>query len=98
MFKSIGLTIVITLAATGLAQAACPSRVPGSTPEAIAINQQRILCLQEEVRQAGQQQNYNIQLQGMQNTIRDIQLQQRLDSLPKITVPVFQQNPALPRN
>lgn len=98
MFKSIALVTGIIIISTGLAQAACPSRVPGSTPDAIAANQQRIACLQDEARQTGQQQNYDIQLKSMQNTLRDMQLQQRLDSLPKFTPPVFQPRPTFPNN
>lgn len=87
MFKSIALATGIIIVATGLAQAACPSTVPGSTPEAIAANQQRIICLQEETRQGSQQRIYDMQLQTMQNNMRDLQLQRRLDSLPKFTPP-----------
>lgn len=89
MFKSIALAAGIIIVTTGLAQAACPSAVPGSAPDAIAANQQRILCLQNEAQQSSQQRSYDMQLQGMQNTIRDMQLQRRLDSLPKIPPPVY---------
>lgn len=98
MFKSIALAASLIIATTGLAQAACPSTVPGSTPEAIAANQQRIVCLQEEARQGSQQRIYNMQLQTMQNNMRDLQLQRRLDSLPKITPPVFQPRPTFSNN
>lgn len=98
MFKSIALAASIIIATTALAQAACPSAVPGSTPEAIAANQQRILCLQDEARQGSQQRMYDMQLQTMQNNMRDLQLQRRLDSLPKITPPVFQPRPIFPNN
>lgn len=86
---AIGLLIVMISAVPALS--ACPSSVPNSTPEAIAENGQRLVCLQNELAAETARRTYQFELQALENKIQDIQLQQRLNDLPHpyVPLPVF---------
>ncbi|WP_332687961.1 hypothetical protein [Devosia sp.] len=87
MLKAFVLAAILALVSGTAAIAACPSQVPGSTIEAIQANEQRILCLLQEVEAATRQRKYEADLRALQNSIQNIQLQQRFDALPTFTVP-----------
>lgn len=97
MSKMLALATVLVLLITPAAMAACPSEVPGSTPEAIAANGQRLLCLQRELATATTQRRYDFELKTLENSIQAQQLQRRFDSLPAPTPPLFPPQPPLLR-
>ncbi|MET3925069.1 hypothetical protein [Devosia sp. 2618] len=78
---------ILTLATIAPAMAACPPEARGDTAETIAANQQRLICLNQEISTSARQKQFEMQLQNNQTAIQDLQLQRRLDSLPKR--PVF---------
>jgi len=71
------------LGAAGAAQAACPAAVAGDTPEVLAANRQRLLCLQGEIDRSARERQQDVQIQRLENAIQDQQLQRRFDALPK---------------
>ena len=89
MPKIFVLAAVLVLLTVPSAMAACRSEVPGSTPEAIAANGQRLLCLQQELAAATTQRRYEFELKTLQNSIQTMQLQRRFDALPAPIPPPF---------
>ena len=83
MLKIITLAAVMLLASGTMAMAACPSQVPGSTSEAIRANQQRVLCLQRELANAGRVQQYQMDLNKLETRVQKLELQRRFDILPR---------------
>ena len=77
------LTLAILLAACTIvpAAAACPAPVAGDTAAAVEANQQRLVCLQRELSQKAEQYQYKVEINAIQRSIEDIQLQRRFDSL-----------------
>jgi hypothetical protein len=86
MIKSAIIGIVLAAASSTTASAACPPAAPGTTPEAIHANGQRLVCLQEEVAAATRQRQYELQLQQMTRSLQNLEIQRRLDALPKAPV------------
>lgn len=88
-----GLIIAIPLiVGTALpAAAACPAPMAGDTAAVIEANQQRLVCLQQELSQKSEQYQYNVEINAIERKIDEIQLQRRFDSLnfPKPVTPVF---------
>lgn len=89
--KRLTIAILLVAAAVAPASAACPALVAGDTAAAVEANQQRLLCLQRELAQAGEQYQYKVEINALERRIDDIQLQRRFDSLnfPKPDTPVF---------
>lgn len=87
MLKPSLLAAVLILASAAPTMAACPSQVPGSTIEAIQANERRILCLLREVEAAAQQRRYESQLRALENSVQNLQLQQRFNAMPTFTAP-----------
>lgn len=87
------LTLAILLAVGTVlpAAAACPAPATGDTAAAIEANQQRLVCLQQELSQKSEQYQYKVEINALDRKIDDIQLQRRFDSLnfPKPVTPVF---------
>ena len=83
------LTLALLAAGTLSATAACPPRVAESTAGAIAANQQRVICLQQEAAASATQQGIDVQIQTLDSQLQSIKLQQRLDSLPQPPVVVY---------
>lgn len=77
----------IVLAFAGPASAACPPSVTGNTAEAIAANAQRLVCLQQELAATTRQQSYQLDLNQLKRSVDDLQLQQRLNTIPVYTPP-----------
>ncbi|MBO9588118.1 hypothetical protein [Devosia sp.] len=73
------------------AMAACPAPMAGDTAAAIEANQQRLVCLQQELSRKSEQYQYKVEINAIERKIDDIQLQRRFDSLnfPKPVTPVF---------
>lgn len=82
MIRLIIVTGFLALAGGGTVLAACPTSVPGTSNEAIRANEQRILCLQEEIDERTQRRQYELQLRANENAIQSFQLQRRFDNLP----------------
>ena len=62
------LTLAILLA-TGTALpalAACPAPMAGDTAAAIAANQQRLVCLQQELSQKSEQYQYKVEINAIE--------------------------------
>ena len=85
------LAILLAVCTALPAAAACPPPVAGDTAAAIAANQQRLVCLQQELSQKSEQYQYKVEINALDRKIDDIQLQRRFDSLdfPKPVSPVF---------
>lgn len=77
------IAIALAIGSTA-AQAACPPPPVGTTAETLAANQQRLLCLQNEIQERSAQRNWEFQIQSNQNAINDLELQRRLDAIPVI--------------
>lgn len=86
MFRQAFILLVILAASVGAAQAACPAEVPGDTPEAIQANGERIVCLQNELAMATRQRHFEMQLDALVRSQQSMQIQQRIDALPKVPV------------
>jgi TolA-binding protein len=86
MFKLIIVAGLFALASSS-AMAACPTSVPGNSKEAIRANEQRVLCLQQEVDERARQRQLEMELRANQNAIQSLQLQRRFDNLPRIPAP-----------
>ncbi|MET0439780.1 MAG: hypothetical protein ABW043_19990 [Devosia sp.] len=89
--KRLTLAVLITACAIAPALAACPAPVAGDTAAAIEANQQRLVCLQQELSQKSEQYQYKVEINTIERKIDDIQIQRRFDSLnfPKPVTPVF---------
>ncbi|KFL27986.1 hypothetical protein JP75_25000 [Devosia riboflavina] len=73
------------------AAAACPAPMAGDTAAAIEANQQRLVCLQQELSRKSEEYQYKVEINAIERKIDDIQLQRRFDSLnfPRPVTPVF---------
>lgn len=67
------------------AHAACPPAAAGTTPEAIELNRQRVLCLQQELSSDTTMRKLELDLKAVERSLQDLQLQRRLDSIPQFT-------------
>ena len=67
--------------------AACPPEAPGTTAAEIAANQARIVCLQNEVAAEARLRQMEFDIRANERRLQDLQLQQRMDSLPKFVPP-----------
>lgn len=65
------------------AMAACPPPVAGDTAAEIRANSERLICLQNELATSMEQRQLQMQLDAINNRLRDLDLQRRLDSLPQ---------------
>ena len=83
------LALLLLLASTGLAQAACPPARSGDTAAVVAANQQRLICLNREAASAATDRQRDMQIRGIENSIQTQQLQRRLDALPRFDPPHF---------
>lgn len=86
--KQLNVGLIVALTLVSPAAAACPPRATGSTPETIADNGLRLLCLQDELAEEIARRTLEFELQTLENKIYDIQLQQRLNALPRPVVPI----------
>ena len=67
--------------------AACPPEAPGTTAAEIAANQARIVCLQNELAAETRLQKLEFDVQANERRLQDMQLQQRIQALPKYVPP-----------
>lgn len=97
MFRLISIASLFALACSS-AMAACPTSVPGNSEEAIRANEQRVLCLQQEIDDRAQIRNFEMKLRANENAIHSLQLQRRFDNLPRIPAqsPFTQPAPFVP--
>lgn len=63
------------------ASAAFPAPAAGDTAEALAANQQRLVCLQRELAQHGEQYRFKVEINALDQAVQQIQLQRRFDAL-----------------
>ena len=97
MLKSAFLSVVLALVGVGGAAAACPSSVPGNTAEAIKANEQRVLCLQQEIESDAQVRQFDMDIRSNENAINRIQMERRFEALPRpIPSPFTQPAPFAP--
>lgn len=83
---------ILLAAGTALpAAAACPPPVAGETPAAIEANQRRLVCLQRELAQQTEQRQFKVEINSLDQTIQQMQIQRRFDALsfPKPITPGF---------
>ena len=78
---------IILLASASSAVAACPTIATGTSAEIIAANSARVLCLQQELSAETDRRKFEFDLNTMQRSIDNIQLQQRLNSIPVYVPP-----------
>ena len=86
MIKPVMTGIVLVALCSAPALAACPPAAPGNTPAEIHANGQRLICLQNETAAAVRQQQYELQLKQLTQSVQNLELQRRLDALPKVPV------------
>ena len=77
------------------AHAACPPPAPGDTAAEIRGNSERLICLQTNLATQTAQRQLQMRLEAINNRLRDIELQQRLDDLPPPPV-VVARPPTIP--
>jgi len=83
------IAIALLLAATGLAQAACPPLAQGDTAEVLASNQQRLICLNREIQDAADDRQLDLQFKMLNNSVKAQDIQRRFDNLPVYVPPKF---------
>lgn len=81
--KRIGIAVLIAMLSGLPALAACPSIVPGTEAEAIAANNARLVCLQQEIAAEARMRNMELEIQQLQMRQQHLELQRRLDAIPK---------------
>jgi hypothetical protein len=79
----------ILLAGTTMVAAACPAPLAGSTPEVLAANQQRLICLQRELEADAAFRAQDARLRALQQQLATQDLQRRFDRLPRYEPPRF---------
>lgn len=93
MTKLIIMVATFTALATSVAAAACPPPTPGETAAEIKANERRILCLQQELADEARFKRQDFEINRLNQTLRNLELQRRFDALPKPQVfaptPVF---------
>lgn len=84
MLKVLAFATGLLFAATAASYAACPSPTENSGAAAIAANQQRVICLQQQVDAAATQRRVDSQINSLETRIDQMTVQRRFDNLPKI--------------
>ena len=84
LFGSFAALLILS---TSGAMAACPPQTGGSTAQEIAANQARIVCLQNELASETRLRKLEFDVQAAERRSQDLQLQQRIDALPKYVPP-----------
>lgn len=89
--KRLTLPLLFAASLIGPATAACPPPMAGETAAAIEANQQRLVCLQRELAQSTEQHQFKVEINSLDRTIQQIQLERRFDTLsfPKPAAPGF---------
>jgi hypothetical protein len=82
MLKILAAVAIVTLS-SGIAAAACSALVPISATEAIKANEQRIVCLQQEIAHEAYMRRLAQEIQANQTAIQNLQIQRRFDQLPQ---------------
>lgn len=77
----------LVLLGTSGVMAACPPEMGGTTAEEIRGNQQRIVCLQDEVAAETRLRKLEFDIDATERRFQDKQLQQRMDALPRYVPP-----------
>ncbi|UJW85948.1 hypothetical protein [Devosia sp. SL43] len=92
MLRQLSATFFLITLTAGPALGACPPAVPGSLPEEVRANGDRLICLQNELAEDTARRRYEFELKMLENKIQDIQLQQRLNAFVPVykPLPVFQ--------
>jgi hypothetical protein len=88
--KPLLLAAVLTAMGAVPAQAACPPGAVGNTAAEIAAERQRVLCLQRELAEDTARRQQQIEIDALNRSIQQMQMQQRLNSLPVYQPPTFQ--------
>lgn len=86
MFRPLFFVLVILAAAVSAAEGACPPEVPGDTPEAIRANGERVVCLQDELATQTRQRHFEMQLDALARSQREMMIQQRIDAISRVPV------------
>lgn len=84
MLKTLIIATGLMIAATGASYADCPAPTQTSGAAAIAANQQRVICLQQEVDAAANQRRVESQINSLETRMDQMSVQRRFDNLPKI--------------
>jgi hypothetical protein len=88
--KLLVVAAILTAIAVVPAQAACPPGAVGNTAAEIAAERQRILCLQRELAEDTARRRQQIEIDALNRSIQQMQMQQRLNALPVYQPPTFQ--------
>ena len=97
MLKPLISAVVFSIAGTGMALAACPPAAVGTTAEAIRANEQRVICLQQDVQADSRIRQLELDNRTNSNAINRLQLERRFDALPRpIPIPYNQPTPFAP--
>lgn len=88
MFKPLAFATGLLIAASATAFADCPAPASSTASGAIIANQQRTICLLQQIDATANKNDINSQIDTMQNRIDQMTVQRRFDNLPKIG-PIF---------
>lgn len=80
-------SLTLLLLGTPGVMAACPPETGGTTAEEIRANQARIVCLQNELAVETRLRKLEFDIRATERRLQDMQLQQRVDALPKYVPP-----------
>lgn len=82
-----GLLVALLMLGSSSAMAACPPQTGGTTAQEIEANQARIVCLQNELASETRLRKLEFDLKAAERRSQGLQLQQRIDALPKYIPP-----------
>lgn len=89
--RSLTLALFVTLSASAAVYAACPPPTAGETAAEIKANEQRLVCLQNELSQDTSAQRQKQELDALNSRVRQLELDQQMRSIefkpPQIIVP-----------
>jgi hypothetical protein len=82
--RPIGAGLILLCLLAMPAFAACTTLPDGPDSQNVTNGQQRSLCLQQQLHDSTIDQNTQTQITGIQNSIQQMQIQRRFDTLPPI--------------
>ncbi|QQR40223.1 hypothetical protein [Devosia rhizoryzae] len=89
MRTSLATAVLLFLATAAPALAQCPPAAAGNTADEIRSNERRIVCLQQQLTVESERRQFGIELDMLNQRLRELQLQRQFDVLPAPVVPRF---------
>lgn len=83
------LAAIAVLMSTAPSLGACPGAVPGTTAEAIRINQERLICLQRELSVEADRRRMEMQMRQLEANQQRLEMERRLQVIQPVPPPLF---------